>query len=242
MAFDMNVGFSLWWRGMLAFALFAPDCKARNPMPHLAVFPKGYFDDLVARRMSLFEWIDMAATLDVDSLELYPDFFESFEPDYLARVAEAIARCGLAMPMLCHSPDFTQPDPAPREAELERADWYHEQDAHKATDRLEELFKTLLRQNDLFVNIGKIQGALDRDKRNSCAEFSNRFKRPKSIRTTHKMLDQHTILGYKKIFLKRINRLIRLKLFATVIPLCGRGKDLNNQYRIRQRILESIFK
>ncbi len=90
-------------------------------MPHLAVFPKGYFDDLVARRMSLIEWIDLAATLDVDGLELYPDFFESFDSAHLDQIASKIAEHNLAMPMLCYSPDFTQPDAAARAAEQEQA-------------------------------------------------------------------------------------------------------------------------
>lgn len=90
-------------------------------MPKLAVFPKGYFDDLVAQRMSLFEWIDLAATLDVDGLELYPDFFASFEDDYLDQVAAAMQRHNLSMPMFCYSPDFTQPEAEARAAELERS-------------------------------------------------------------------------------------------------------------------------
>lgn len=90
-------------------------------MPQLAVFPKGYFDDLVAQRMSLFKWIDLAATLDVDGLELYPDFFASFEADYLDQVAAAMQRHNMGMPMFCYSPDFTQPKAADRAAELERS-------------------------------------------------------------------------------------------------------------------------
>ena len=90
-------------------------------MPKLAVFPKGFMDALcVDRTMTLFEWIELAATLDVDGVEMYDRFFISFEPDYLAEVKSALDRHGLAMPMLCFSPDFTQPDPARREAEIER--------------------------------------------------------------------------------------------------------------------------
>jgi len=89
-----------------------------TPVPRLAVFPKGYFDDLCAGRMSLFEWIDLAATLEVDGLELYPGFFASFEDSYLDQVAAALKQHGLPMPMFCNSPDFTQPDPQARAAEL----------------------------------------------------------------------------------------------------------------------------
>lgn len=90
-------------------------------VPRLAVFPKGYFDDLCAGRMSLWEWIELAATLDVAGVELYPDFFASYENDYLEQVAVALKQHRLEMPMFCHSPDFTQPDPLDRAAEVQRA-------------------------------------------------------------------------------------------------------------------------
>lgn len=88
----------------------------------LAVFPKCYLDALVVQRsLSLFEWIDLAATLPhVEGLELYPPALESFEPEYLHRLREAMQRYGLQMPMMCASPDFIQPDPRQRAAEIER--------------------------------------------------------------------------------------------------------------------------
>ncbi|MEO2004928.1 MAG: sugar phosphate isomerase/epimerase family protein [Candidatus Poribacteria bacterium] len=90
-------------------------------MAKLAVFPKGYMDALcVDKTMTLFEWIDLAATLDVDGVEMYDGFFESFETGYLAEVKTRIEGHGLEMPMLCFSPDFTQLDPASRAAEVER--------------------------------------------------------------------------------------------------------------------------
>jgi len=79
-------------------------------VPRLAVFPKGFFDAIVAGRMSVFEWIELAGTLDVDGVELYPLFLEAVDSRYLARVRAVADRHGLALPMLCHSPDFTQPD------------------------------------------------------------------------------------------------------------------------------------
>lgn len=90
-------------------------------MPRLSVFPKCYMDALcVSKTMTLFEWIERAATLGVDGVEMYPGFFESFEPGYLRRVKEQLDRFGLQAPMMCASPDFTQPDPAARRAEVER--------------------------------------------------------------------------------------------------------------------------
>jgi sugar phosphate isomerase/epimerase len=90
-------------------------------MPRLSVFPKCYMDALcVTKTMTLFDWIDLAATLDVDGVEMYPGFFASFEPPYLERVAAHLEKAGLEAPMMCASPDFTQPDAAARRAEVER--------------------------------------------------------------------------------------------------------------------------
>src|ERR1051325_9940531 len=90
-------------------------------MPRLSAFPKCYMDDLcVTRTMTLFEWIDLAASLGVDGVEMYPGFFESFEPDYLGRVKAHLADRGLEAPMMCASPDFTIPDAGARQQEIEK--------------------------------------------------------------------------------------------------------------------------
>jgi sugar phosphate isomerase/epimerase len=90
-------------------------------VPRLAAFPKGFFADLVSGQMSVFQWIDQAGTLGLDGIELYPAFLTSFDPRYLGRVREAAASQGLEIPMLCHSPDFTQPDADARGREVDRA-------------------------------------------------------------------------------------------------------------------------
>jgi sugar phosphate isomerase/epimerase len=88
--------------------------------PRLAVFPKCYMDQLcVHHTMSLFEWIDLAATLGVDGLEFYSGFLHD-DAAFLNAVKESLEKHRLAMPMLCCSPDFTQPDPALLAAEVER--------------------------------------------------------------------------------------------------------------------------
>lgn len=87
----------------------------------LAAFPKCYMDALcVDRSMSVFDWIEMASTLGVDGLEMYPGFFTSLEDAYLDRVREAVEKRGMLMPMLCCSPDFTHPDATMRRGEIER--------------------------------------------------------------------------------------------------------------------------
>ena len=89
-------------------------------MPRLSAFPKGFFAALHEGRMSVFEWIELAGTLDVDGVELYPGFLEATDSRYLARVRPAAGRPGLALPMLCPSPDFTQADADDRRRELVR--------------------------------------------------------------------------------------------------------------------------
>jgi sugar phosphate isomerase/epimerase len=87
----------------------------------LAAFPKCFMDALVRdRTMTVFDWIEMAADLPIDGLEMYDGYFARLDETYLDRVREAIERKHLVMPMLCCSPDFTQPDPEARRREIER--------------------------------------------------------------------------------------------------------------------------
>ncbi len=87
----------------------------------ISAFPKCYLDDIsVHKTMSVFDWIQMAKALDADGLEMYDGFFETLAPPYLDSIGEAIHSAGFAMPMLCCSPDFTNPDADIRKQELER--------------------------------------------------------------------------------------------------------------------------
>jgi sugar phosphate isomerase/epimerase len=86
----------------------------------LAAFPKCFMNELVRdRTMSLFQWIEMAADLPIDGLELYDGFLENFEESYLEKVRSAMAGHHLEMPMMCYSPDFTQPSAEARRKEVE---------------------------------------------------------------------------------------------------------------------------
>ena len=86
----------------------------------LSAFPKCYLDTIASRSMSVFEWIEMARTLDAEGLEMYEGFFESLDNAYLDRLGETLRTAGFAMPMLCCSPDFTQPDADGRKRAVER--------------------------------------------------------------------------------------------------------------------------
>jgi sugar phosphate isomerase/epimerase len=91
----------------------------------LSAFPKCYLDTIAgARSMTVFQWIEMARQLDADGLEMYDGFFTSLESDYLNQVAGAIHAAGFDMPMLCCSPDFTNPDAGARKRAVEKhAGW-----------------------------------------------------------------------------------------------------------------------
>lgn len=85
--------------------------------PKLAAFPKAFMDELcVDKTMSVFDWIELASTLDIDGLEFYAGFCES-DPAWIGAVRAALAKKNLVMPMLCCSPDFTADN---LEAEIEK--------------------------------------------------------------------------------------------------------------------------
>lgn len=87
----------------------------------ISVFPKGELDAItVHRTMTVFEWIEAAAVLPIEGLELYAGMFTEHSDVYLDQIDQVIQAKGLQMPMLCASPDFTHPDPSVRAAELDR--------------------------------------------------------------------------------------------------------------------------
>jgi sugar phosphate isomerase/epimerase len=87
----------------------------------ISAFPKCFLEQIAGdRSMSVFDWIEMARALDADGLEMYDGFFTSLDDGYLDRVGEAIHGAGFAMPMLCCSPDFTNPDPDARKRAVDR--------------------------------------------------------------------------------------------------------------------------
>lgn len=87
----------------------------------ISVFPKGDLDAIVVdRRITVPEWIAMAAELPVEGVELYSRMFDDLDDRGIAAVAHALDDHGLSMPMLCASPDFTHPDARQRRAEIEQ--------------------------------------------------------------------------------------------------------------------------
>lgn len=90
-------------------------------MPKLAVFPKAFMDPLCKTgTLSLREWIEMASTLEVDGLEFYSGFLDLQDRAAWAPARKMAEDRQLTIPMLCCSPDFTHPDPAFRQAEVDK--------------------------------------------------------------------------------------------------------------------------
>ncbi len=86
----------------------------------ISAFPKCYIDDIAVKRtMTVFEWIEMAKELDAEGLEMYEGFLKNLEGGYVDSVAEAIHDAGFAMPMMCCSPDLTNPDADQRRRAIE---------------------------------------------------------------------------------------------------------------------------
>ena len=87
----------------------------------LAAFPKCFLQALcVTGEMSLDQWIDLSAGFDLDGLEFYWPFTPWQNPRELERIRRRVQDQGRAIPMMCYSPDFTQPDPAQRRHEVEQ--------------------------------------------------------------------------------------------------------------------------
>ena len=86
----------------------------------ISAFPKCYLDLISHEKgMSVFEWIEMAKTLDADGLEMYEGFLWQDDDHYLSSVRDAIRGAGFEMHMLCCSPDFTNPDRAGRQRAID---------------------------------------------------------------------------------------------------------------------------
>src|SRR5215218_6603273 len=90
-------------------------------MPKLAAIPKAYMRALCRDgTMTLQQWIDLAAPLGLDGLEYYSGFLELAEPARWPAARHAVESVGLAIPMLCCSPDFSHPDAEFRRREVEK--------------------------------------------------------------------------------------------------------------------------
>ena len=90
-------------------------------MPKLAVFPKAFMQALCKDgSMKVSEWIDLAVKLNVEGLEWYAGFLEMADEKNWPKFRQQVEDHGKVIPMMCCSPDFTHPDPAFRQREIEK--------------------------------------------------------------------------------------------------------------------------
>ncbi len=76
--------------------------------------------------MTVSEWIDLAAPLQVDGLEWYAGFLEMADERRWPEFRKMVEGHGKTIPMLCCSPDFTHPDTNFRTKEIEKQKhWIH---------------------------------------------------------------------------------------------------------------------
>lgn len=70
--------------------------------------------------MTLREWVDLSAPLQLDGLEYYSGMLELADPANWPAARREVESRGMVIPMLCCSPDFSQPDPELRRQEIEK--------------------------------------------------------------------------------------------------------------------------
>lgn len=94
-------------------------------MPELAVFPKSFMNALCKDgTMTVSEWIDLAAPLEVTGLEWYAGFLEMRDKGKWPLFRKQVESHGKCIPMLCCSPDFTHPDKNFRERQVrQQMEW-----------------------------------------------------------------------------------------------------------------------
>ncbi|MEP0714085.1 MAG: TIM barrel protein, partial [Algoriphagus sp.] len=90
-------------------------------MPKIAAFPKAFMQALCKDgSMKLSEWIELSAVLEIDGLEWYAGFLEMENQANWRLFRRMVEDQGMVIPMMCCSPDFTHPDKAFRDKEIQK--------------------------------------------------------------------------------------------------------------------------
>ena len=69
--------------------------------------------------MTVGEWARMGAAVGLDAIDLSVLFFECLDRDYLHQLRKDIESAGMRVAMVSSYPDFTHPDPAERQRQIE---------------------------------------------------------------------------------------------------------------------------
>jgi sugar phosphate isomerase/epimerase len=94
----------------------ASNAAPSTPRPRIAAFPKGYLDVMMAREMTVEDWISRAPFMELEGVELYPGVLETIDDRYLTKIRSCAENVGVQIPMMCSSPDFIDPRPGGWEA------------------------------------------------------------------------------------------------------------------------------
>lgn len=68
--------------------------------------------------MTVKQWVELSDQFDIDGLEFYSGFAPLEDLSTWENYARIVTKRGRSIPMLCHSSDFTSPDPAERQRQL----------------------------------------------------------------------------------------------------------------------------
>src|SRR5262249_12087639 len=91
-----------------------------RPRPRISVFPKCYFDELVAGRMDYLAWLRDAAARGGEGVEHAAGFFRRLDEAGVEPVGRVLAETGRASSLLCFPPASPPPAAAGRARQVER--------------------------------------------------------------------------------------------------------------------------
>jgi sugar phosphate isomerase/epimerase len=85
----------------------------------LSCLPVSFFSEIISQQMSVGEWARSGASIGLDAIDLSILFVPDRSAAALAALRREIEAAGMGVAMITSYPDFTHPDPAQRELELE---------------------------------------------------------------------------------------------------------------------------
>lgn len=87
----------------------------------LSCLPVSYFSEIVAGRMSVAEWASLGKAVGLDAIDISILFLPDRTLEQACQIRQAVEQVGMRVTMMTSYPDFTHPDAAQRQAELEAA-------------------------------------------------------------------------------------------------------------------------
>jgi len=85
----------------------------------LSCLPVSFFSDIIEGRMTVGDWARLAASIGLDAIDMSILFVPDHSPRALAAMRREIEAAGMHVAMITTYPDFTHPDAAQRQRELE---------------------------------------------------------------------------------------------------------------------------